>query len=157
MTEPERQPELAIELAVVGGIHSFFIGELEESWAYIDAGRTAAGDNGLDDSWLTTGLNGVAMCSRSFSGDFAGAQEFANAISTYERASRSEREVLCPAVLSEAALAAGALAEAAALAAGALEAAGARSVSTAITTPSALSGRPAYWRSKDATWRPPPA
>ncbi len=80
--------------------------------------------NRLDQSWIAS-LDAGAMYCKSLLGDFAGAREFAVAFNSSEGADKSDREVLCPSVLSQAALAVGALAEAATLAAGALEAASA--------------------------------
>ena len=119
--DPGRQPELAVRLALVNMLHCTFIGQFDEALAHRDWARpfeTMA--DGVGD-WVVT-LNTLAMYCHTYVNQFGEARRLADALAAAE-VSAPLTEVLCPGVISQAALIEGALEEAGTLAAGTLAAA----------------------------------
>jgi LuxR family transcriptional regulator, maltose regulon positive regulatory protein len=117
--DPERQPELAIELISVEAMESMFIGDLDRTLAFIDRAKKLGGRRGsLDESWFANLDSGAAYC-YAFLGDLDRAREWADAFVS-EFGTDSSREVIRPSVLSQAAWAEGVLDEAGAFATQAL-------------------------------------
>jgi LuxR family transcriptional regulator, maltose regulon positive regulatory protein len=121
--DADQQPELAVQLTVVRALHSFLVGELDQSLAQWDRlRRSIAPPVGLDD-WLVA-LDAGALYSHAFLGDFPQARRLAEAIAAHPITPPAGREVLCQGVMSQIALAQGWLDEAGDIAIRALDAAG---------------------------------
>jgi LuxR family maltose regulon positive regulatory protein len=119
--DPDRQPELAVRLALVNMLHCTFIGQLDEALAHREWARPfEAKADGVSD-WIAT-LNTLAMYCHTYVGHFSEARQLADAI-TAAQVSAALTEILCPGVISQAAFIEGALEEAGALAASTLTAA----------------------------------
>ncbi len=108
-------PGLALKLALANCLHSFGIGEMDEALAFIEEGRKLDVDPAGLVEWLA-GLDIIAMYCYTFLGDSSAARELHDVVVASPAASASEREVLCPAVMSQLELAEGSLLEAEALA-----------------------------------------
>jgi LuxR family maltose regulon positive regulatory protein len=119
--DPDRQPELAVRLALVNMLYCTFIGEFDEAVAHREWARpfqpTA---DGVGD-WVVT-LDTLAMYCHTYLGHFSQARQLAGALASAQ-VSDPLTEVLCPGVISQAAFIEGALEEAGALAASTLAAA----------------------------------
>ena len=119
--DPGRQPELAVQLALVNMLHCTFVGRFDEALAHRERARpfeaTAAGVS----DWIVT-LDTLAMYCHTYVGHFSQARQLAGALAAAQ-VSAPLTEVLCPGVISQAAFLEGALEEAGALAASALTAA----------------------------------
>lgn len=119
---PAEQPELAVQMAAIRALHSFCVGELDQSLAHRDElHRSPTRPAGLE-TWLV-GVEAVGLYAHTYLGQFAQARELAQAITAHPVTPPPAREVLCQGVISQVALAEGALGEAGEVAARALEAA----------------------------------
>ncbi len=120
--DPGGQPELAVRLALVNMLHSTFIGQFDEALAYREWARPSeARAVGVSD-WSVT-LDTLAMYCHTYVGQFSEARQLASAL-TAAQVSAPLSEVLCPGVISQAALIEGDLHEAGELAGSTLAAAG---------------------------------
>jgi LuxR family transcriptional regulator, maltose regulon positive regulatory protein len=118
---PERQPQLAVRLALVNMLHCTFIGQFEEAVAHRERARPfEAKADGVSD-WIVT-LDTLAMYCHTYLGHVSEARQLADALVSAQ-VSAPLTEVLCPGVISQAALIEGALGEAGGLAASTLAAA----------------------------------
>jgi LuxR family maltose regulon positive regulatory protein len=115
--DPGRQPELAVQLALVNMLHCTFIGQFDEALAHREWARpfeaTAAGVS----DWIVT-LDTLAMYCHAYVGHFSEARQLAETLAAAQ-VSAPLTEVLCPGVISQAAFLEGALEEAGTLAASA--------------------------------------
>jgi len=119
--DPGRQPELAVRLALVNMLHCTFIGQFDEAVAHRERARSfEANADGVGD-WIVT-LDTLAMYCHTYLGHFGEARQFADTLASAQ-VSAPLTEVLCPGVISQAALIEGALEEAGALAVSTLTAA----------------------------------
>ena len=119
--DPDRQPELAVRLALVNVLHCTFIGQFDEALAHRERARRFEADaDGVGD-WVVT-LDTLAMYCHTYLGHFSEARRLADALAS-SQVSAPLTEVLCPGVISQAAFLEGALEEAGALAANTLTAA----------------------------------
>jgi LuxR family transcriptional regulator, maltose regulon positive regulatory protein len=119
--DPERQPGLAVRLALVNMLHCTFIGQFDEALVHRERARPfEVNANGVGD-WIVT-LDTLAMYCHTYLGHFSEARQLADALIAAQ-VSAPLTEVLCPGVISQAAYLEGALEEAGSLAAGALAAA----------------------------------
>ena len=119
--DPDRQPELAVRLALVNMLHCTFIGQFDEALAHRERARSfEATADGVGD-WIVT-LDTLAMYCHTYLGHFSEARLLADALASAQ-ISAPLTEILCPGVLSQGAFLEGALAEAGALAADTLAAA----------------------------------
>ncbi len=117
--DPATHPELAGKLAMVSAQYSAITGGLDESLA-LRARARDIGAKGIDD-WLA-GTDIIAMYCYLYMGELAKVRRLAEAVSA-AGLGPTTTDVLCPAVLSQAALIEGTLAEADALASRALSSA----------------------------------
>jgi LuxR family transcriptional regulator, maltose regulon positive regulatory protein len=115
----ERQPDLALKLALVQALHSFFVGRLDEALAQVEGARNLAIANDGLAEWLL-GLDLMRIYCYTFLGQFPAARQVAKTVGLAPGLSESDTEVLLPSVLSQAALWEGQLGEAGTLAAQAL-------------------------------------
>jgi LuxR family maltose regulon positive regulatory protein len=119
--DPGRQPELAVQSAVVNMLHCTFIGQFDEALAHREWARPfEACADGVGD-WGVT-LNTLAMYCHTYVGQFSEARQLAETL-TAAQVSAPLTEVLCPGVISQAALIEGDLLEAGTLARSTLAAA----------------------------------
>ena len=119
--DPARHPELAVRQALVNMLHCTFIGQLDEAVAHRERARPIETEaDGVAD-WIVT-LDTLAMYCHSYLGHFGQARQLADALASAQ-VSAPLTEVLCPGVISQAALLEGGLEEAGALADSALTAA----------------------------------
>ena len=119
--DPERQPGLAVRLALVSMLRCTFIGQFDEALAHRDWARLfEAKAEGADD-WIVT-LDTLAMYCHTYVGQFRAARQLADALAAAQ-ISAPLTEVLCPGVLSQVAFIEGNLEEAGTLAASTLAAA----------------------------------
>jgi LuxR family transcriptional regulator, maltose regulon positive regulatory protein len=119
---PDRQPDLAVQLALLRAFYCMIVGELGESLAHRDRVRhSTVRAKGIDD-WLLA-IDVCAAYCHTYLGQFPKARQLVSAVSANETTPTAAVEVLCPGILSQVALAEGALDDAGTLAAGALEAA----------------------------------
>ena len=119
--DPGMHPELAVRLALVNMLHCTFIGQFDEALAHREWARPfEAKADGVGD-WIVT-LETLAMYCHTYVGQFSQARQLADAL-TAAQVSASLTEVLCPGVISQAALIEGDLHEAGALAESTLAAA----------------------------------
>ena len=119
--DPDRQPELAIRLALVNVLHCTFIGQFDEALVYREWARPfEAKADGVGD-WIVT-LDTLAMYCHTYVGQFSEARQLAQAL-TEAQVSAPLTEVLCPGVISQAAFIQGDLQEAGTLAESTLAAA----------------------------------
>jgi LuxR family maltose regulon positive regulatory protein len=110
-----------VRLALVNMLHCTFIGEFDEAVAHRERARPfEAKADGVSD-WVVT-LDTLAMYCHTYLGHFSQARQLADALVSAQ-VSDALTEVLCPGVISQAALIEGALDEADALAARTLNAA----------------------------------
>ena len=119
--DPGEQPELAVRLALVNMLHCTFIGQFEEALAHREWARPfeAKADGAAD--WIVT-LDTLAMYCHTFVGQFSQARRLAKDL-TAAKVSAPLTEVLCPGVISQAALIEGDLQQAGTLAGSTLAAA----------------------------------
>jgi LuxR family transcriptional regulator, maltose regulon positive regulatory protein len=119
--DPERQPELAVRLALVNMLHCTFIGQFDEAVAHREGARPfEAAAYGVGD-WIVT-LDTLAMYCHTYLGHSSEARQLADTLASAQ-VSAPLTEILCPGVISQAAFIEGALDEAGALAASTLAAA----------------------------------
>jgi LuxR family maltose regulon positive regulatory protein len=119
--DPDRQPELAVRLALVNMLYCTFIGEFDEAVAHRELARPfQARADGVGD-WVVT-LDTLAMYCHTYLGHFSEARQLAGTLISAQ-VSDPLTEVLCPGVISQAAFIEGVLEEAGALAASTLTAA----------------------------------
>jgi LuxR family maltose regulon positive regulatory protein len=119
--DPERQPGLAVRLALVNMLHCTFIGEFDEAVTHRERARSfETKADGVSD-WVVT-LDTLAMYCLTYLGRFSQARQLADALVSAQ-VSDPLTEVLCPGVISQAAFIEGTLDEAGALAARTLNAA----------------------------------
>jgi LuxR family maltose regulon positive regulatory protein len=119
--DPERQPELAVRLALVNMLYCTFIGQFDEAVAHREQARPfEATAEGVGD-WVVT-LDTLAMYCHTYLGHFSEARKLADTLAS-DQVSAPLTEILCPGVISQAAYIEGALEEAGALAASTLSAA----------------------------------
>jgi ATP/maltotriose-dependent transcriptional regulator MalT len=119
--DPERQPELAVRLALVNMLRCTFIGQFDEALAYREWARPfEARAEGVSD-WIVT-LDTLAVYCHVYAGHFSEARQLADTLMAAQ-VSAPLTEVFCPGLISQAAFIEGALDEAGALAASALAAA----------------------------------
>ena len=119
--DPSSQPELAVRLALVNMLHCTFIGQFDEALAHREWARPfEAKADGVGD-WIVT-LDTLAMYCHTYVGQFSEARQLARAL-TAAKVSAPLTEVLCPGVISQAALIEGDLQEAGTLAGSTLAAA----------------------------------
>jgi LuxR family transcriptional regulator, maltose regulon positive regulatory protein len=119
--DPDREPELAVRLALVNMLHCTFVGQFDEAVAHRERARPIETEaDGVAD-WIVT-LDTLAMYCHSYLGHFGQARQLADAL-TSAQVSAPLTEVLCPGVISQARLLEGALDEAGVLADSALAAA----------------------------------
>ena len=119
--DPDRQPGLAVRLALVNMLYCTFIGQFDEALAHREQARPfEATADGVSD-WVVT-LDTLAMYCQTYLGHFSEARLQADALASAQ-VSAPLTEVLCPGVISQAAFLEGALEEADALAAGTVAAA----------------------------------
>jgi LuxR family transcriptional regulator, maltose regulon positive regulatory protein len=121
---PDRSVADMARLAIVGGFYSFAIGDLDESLAHCESIReidTSESGSGLAD-WMAA-LEAVAMYCHTYLGQFGEARRRAEVVVTSPAGVPAVAQVLCPAVMSQAAYAEGDLGEAGVLASSALAAA----------------------------------
>jgi LuxR family maltose regulon positive regulatory protein len=112
--DPGRAPELAFKLAILRSAYSYLTGQLEESLAQVNRARELAVEApGLDD--LAVGLDGLAMWSHTYLGEFAQVRRLADGVASGTVSRSPFAEVFSPGVTSQVALAEGALSEAEAL------------------------------------------
>ena len=120
--DPDRQPDLAVKLAFLEAQYCGLVGQLDESLAHRHrAYRLATDTTGLGD-WIVA-VDVVAMYCHALLDQFSQARQLAGTVAAAQL-SPAVTEVLCPGVISQAAMAEGALAEAQALTDQALAAAG---------------------------------
>ena len=113
--DPGRQPELAVQLALVNMLHCTFIGQFDEALGHREQARPFEAEaEGVSD-WIVT-LDTLAMYCDTYMGHFGQARELAEVLAAAQ-VSAPLTEVLCPGVISQAAFLEGDLGEAAALAA----------------------------------------
>ena len=119
--DPGEHPELAVRLALVNMLHCTFIGQFEEALAHREWARPfeAKADGAAD--WIVT-LDTLAMYCHTFVGQFSQARRLAEDL-TAAKVSAPLTEVLCPGVISQAALIEGDLQQAGTLAGSTLAAA----------------------------------
>ena len=118
---PDRQPELAVRLALVNMLYCTFIGQFEEAVAHRERARPfEAKADGVSD-WVVT-LDTLAMYCHTYLGHFSEARQLGDTLMSAQ-VSDPLTEVLCPGVISQAAYIEGALEEAGGLAASTLAAA----------------------------------
>ena len=119
--DPGEHPELAVRLALVNMLHCTFIGQFEEALAHREWARPfeAKADGAAD--WIVT-LDTLAMYCHTFVGQFSQARRLAKDL-TAAKVSAPLTEVLCPGVISQAALIEGDLQQAGTLAGSTLAAA----------------------------------
>jgi LuxR family maltose regulon positive regulatory protein len=116
--DPERQPELAVRLALVNMLRCTFIGQFDEALAYREWARPfEARAEGVSD-WIVT-LDTLAMYCHIYAGHFSEARQLADTLMAAQ-VSAPLTEVFCPGLISQAAFIEGALDEAGALAASSL-------------------------------------
>ncbi|HTT89274.1 MAG TPA: LuxR C-terminal-related transcriptional regulator [Acidimicrobiales bacterium] len=114
--DPAQQPELALKLGVANCLHAFGTGELDEALAFADEVRKLSVDHpDRFGEWLA-GCDVLEMYCHTFMGQFSAARESCDAVLASPFTRPTEKEVLCPGVMSQAALAEGALFDARALA-----------------------------------------
>ena len=121
--DPERQPELALRMALVTSLYCMSTGQLVEGLAAIDEVRRSplpAGE-GMD-IWVVA-LDALAMYSHAFMGDVAEALRSADVVSSAAVTPMPVREVMCPGVKSLAVFLEGTLGQAGPLANSSLSAA----------------------------------
>src|SRR5689334_2860500 len=119
--DPGRQPELAVQLALVNMLHCTFIGQFDEALAHREQARPyEANAEGVSD-WIVT-LDTLAMYCDTYVGRFSEARELAGVLAAAQ-VSAPLTEVLCPGVISQAAFLEGDLGEAGTLAASTIAAA----------------------------------
>ena len=119
--DPDRQPELAVRMALVNMLHCTFIGQFDEAIAHREQARPfEARADGVGD-WIVT-LDTLAMYCHTYLGHFSEARQLADTLMSAQ-VSAPLTEVLCPGVISQAAYLEGALEEAGTLAADTLAAA----------------------------------
>ena len=112
--DPSEQPELAVRLALVSMLHCTFIGQFDEALAHREWARPfEAKADGVGD-WIVT-LDTLAMYCHTYVGRFSEARQLAKALAA-AKVSAPLTEVLCPGVISQAALIEGDLQEAGTLA-----------------------------------------
>jgi LuxR family transcriptional regulator, maltose regulon positive regulatory protein len=119
--DPDRQPELAVRLALVNMLHCTFIGQFDEALAHRERARSFEAKADGVGEWIVT-LDTLAMYCHTYLSQFRQARLLADALVSAE-VSAPLTEVLCPGVISQAAYIEGALEEAGALAASTLTAA----------------------------------
>ena len=119
--DPGRQPGLAVRLALVNMLHCTFIGEFDEAVAHREWARPFEANANAVSDWIVT-LDTLAMYCHTYLGHFSQARQLADTLMSAQ-VSDPLTEVLCPGVISQAALIEGALEEAGALAASTLTAA----------------------------------
>jgi LuxR family transcriptional regulator, maltose regulon positive regulatory protein len=120
--DPERQPDLALKLALVRAVHCFFVGQSREALALVEEARNLnVVDDGLSE-WLLA-LDEITIYCQTFLGQFGDARQLAKAVVLARGKWESDTEVLLPSILSQAALWEGQLDEAGTLAAQALSSA----------------------------------
>ena len=121
--DSDRQPDLAVKLALVSSLYCGLIGQLDESLAHQDRARNLAIQvDGLGE-WQV-GQDMLTMYCYTYSGDYSKARQVAGAVASSQLSPPAVTEVLCPGVISQVALAEGALSEASTLANGAIASAG---------------------------------
>jgi LuxR family maltose regulon positive regulatory protein len=103
-------------------MHDFSIGDLEHSLARLEEARSMPLAGAGAESWGVSG-EALAMYSYTYLGEFTQARDLVDAVTAAQVTPPPAREVLCPGVLSQVALAEGELAESDLLATGALESA----------------------------------
>jgi hypothetical protein len=100
--DPGQQPELAVRLALVNMLHCTFIGQFDEALAHREWARPfEANADGAGD-WIVT-LDTLAMYCHTYVGQFSKARQLAKALAAAQ-VSAPLTEVLCPGVISQAAL-----------------------------------------------------
>ena len=119
--DPDRQPDLAVRLALVNMLHCTFIGQFDEALAYRDWARPFESKAERVGDWVVT-LDTLAMYCHTYVNQFSEARQLADTL-TSAQVSAPLTEVLCPGVISQAAVIEGKLEEAGALAASTLTAA----------------------------------
>jgi LuxR family transcriptional regulator, maltose regulon positive regulatory protein len=119
--DAERQPELAVRLALVNMLHCTFIGQFDEAVTYRERARPFEAAAGGVGDWIVT-LDTLAMYCHTYLGHFSEARQLADTL-TSAQVSAPLTEILCHGVISQAAFLEGALDEAGALAASTLGAA----------------------------------
>jgi LuxR family transcriptional regulator, maltose regulon positive regulatory protein len=121
--DPARDAALAVRAALVNTLYCSFVGEFGEGLKHRAAARsfeTTATGAGVSD-WIAS-LDALAMYCHTYLGDFREARQLADAL-IVGGTSAALTEVLCPGVISQAALLAGEFEEAAALAEATLQSA----------------------------------
>ncbi len=122
LSGPDRSQTDLARLAVVSAFHAFATGDLDEALAHYEAIREKENLGiGLTD-WLAA-LDAVAMYCHTYLGELSEARRLADLVATSPAAGPAVAQVLCPAVMSQAAYAEGDLGEAGVLASSALTAA----------------------------------
>jgi LuxR family maltose regulon positive regulatory protein len=115
------EPEMAVRLSLVSAMYRYVVGELSEALQLLERiPRVAAPAVNLE-AWLVGDV--VALYSHAFLGQFDQARRVAHNIASEDATPPSAREVLCPGIVSQVALAEGDLSEAGELAARSLHAA----------------------------------
>lgn len=126
LAEETREPELML----IRGLYCFLIGQMEEALAHACAAREIATDGradwagGIDPQAHLSVTHVISMYGHAYLGDTALARDYADQVGSGPLGTPPLRDVLCPAVISQAVLADGALHEADALARRAVSAAG---------------------------------
>jgi LuxR family maltose regulon positive regulatory protein len=119
--DPAQDGALALKLALVNTLYCTFVGEFDEALEHRASARSfEATVTGVDD-WIVS-LDTLAMYCHTYVGNFREARQMAEAL-VADGTSVPLTDVLCPGVISQAALLAGDLDEAAALAEATLQAA----------------------------------
>jgi LuxR family transcriptional regulator, maltose regulon positive regulatory protein len=119
--DQDRQPGLAVRLALVNMLYCTFIGQFDEALAHRERARPFEPKAAGAGDWIVT-LDTLAMYCHTYVGRVSEARQLADAL-TSAQVSAALSEVLCPGVISQAAFIEGALEEAGALAASTLTAA----------------------------------
>lgn len=112
--ERSRHPDLAVRLALVQMLHSTFVGDFDVALQYRAEAQAYEHRATAVDDWIVT-LDTLAMYCHVYLGEFGSSRSLATML-TETAASISITEILCPGVLSQAALVEGNLDEAGELA-----------------------------------------
>jgi LuxR family maltose regulon positive regulatory protein len=122
VVDPTRDPPLAVRFALVNTLYCTFVGEFDQALEFRAWSRTFESPvTGVDD-WIIS-LDALAMYCHTYVGGYSEARELAKAL-VDRGGSVPLTDLLCPGVISQAALLEGNLDEAAALAEATMQAAG---------------------------------
>ncbi len=118
--DPDRQPELAVQLAAVNAIFLGHTGQLQEALAQRQWARSLEIGGGAVDMWLHALDVAGAYC-HTYLGQFDAARQLVDTLAASVLSPPPVTDVLCPGLNSQIAFAEGALTQADIFAAGALE------------------------------------